>query len=1293
MNCDAKKIESEIKKLQNKYGVKNSNKFSIPIHNLITLGRVYSSEVEIRIIENTIVDKKLTPILDSLPEYTEDSKSMTYAGIGSRRGTKAVDSNGKPIYETMTEVAKYLESKGYTLRTGLTFKNKKEGADGAFIDGTKEDGSTRELYRPEDIKKDSIEWNVAKETHGNFEALIKNGDGPAKLMARNTNQVFGKDLDNPVDFVLAWTPLNNKGEAVTNYSQVYYGGTNNEHNTGGTGQAIILASKKGRPVINMADPKWQEQLDAVLKKDKDKPVRDKLESNKLPENVLSDISNNGILITNTEKGAVTAHNSNLGIYSKRVFKSDYVKGLDAQHHYGNPFLVTGYEKGKDKQYTKAGYIIKAGNEEEVSKRFANWLLKKSDLDVQPNRRDWIISQILDGKLDIKVIGNNTVPKQIIYYKKTSDLTHAKVLRNLINHKELLNKGVVNNNERTTKNNTQVNSSKKPVSNSKFVPYNNKVELIKKLYRSNVEKDMDKIYLFGDNEERTSGQNLIDIKDETKGRYPNITQAVIRGLPNTIGIVTVKNANTKDSTRFYETKDFDKFKKQVDTDLAVVENYLKEGKTIVLPSNGIGTGVSNLKTKAPKLYNYLANRLNLLTGNLTYMKILPYDNNNKIANLQLVLNEIFANTQDIGLQSKLLEYTNDLLENPSKDKLKEIKDYINKVKTNKVINIHSTEANGYDSLSNFNTGTVILDSNTIPVNNTDTEFITGHTEFATVEGAYQYIKAKFFGEHKIAEKILNLNKEGAKWNKPKDTGLKRNYTSGFAAKILGSNIKSKDKNLKKAWEEQTEAILKKIMLKYYTDNNSAKALLLSTGNKVLTHSGDKIPEYWSKKFPEILTNIRERLAKTDIEFSKDNNTLLKLVKLVPNDISRADKTAFNTISLVLESGKKLSENLEVKLLNIFSKYNINIPTKINGKEVGEKNVYLSTEFEDFPKSLKDTVDELPVAIALLVPSIIKNKEFTTYKDVENYLKSTDESTIKSENIITIEIPKTKSKPKDVVIHENFINDTYSTTLINNMENLIKTSTANNKSNTHNVQTQVAQVFGPIEYRYNGGKSTLIHKPKPMPKWLSELARKVESKLGVETGKYNHVLFNRFGKGVGIGNHQDAEGIYLDVNGNVGPVAIVSIGDTITDHKIGGNTITVPNGSLVEMNTGLLYHTVGKAKNNYRYSITFRQIPKNSMLDAMKSIEATDNINKKKAKEYIALLTSGRSVSKRIKEMVEFIQKNKNIKSSKNKDLDSIIDTYNKLQPAPKKAIQDILKDLVGTNKIKNNDLLQTLLENC
>lgn len=123
-------------------------------------------------------------------------------------------------------------------------------------------------------------------------------------------------------------------------------------------------------------------------------------------------------------------------------------------------------------------------------------------------------------------------------------------------------------------------------------------IYKKNYdRNDISNQPDIIFLFGDN-----------TYDRTISKYiPTMTQAVIRGLPNAIGIDTKKNRYTTDSS-YISDNDYAWFTKHVDEqiNLAIAMN-----KTIAIPQGGIGTGRAKLQEKAPKCYLYLRTKLNEL----------------------------------------------------------------------------------------------------------------------------------------------------------------------------------------------------------------------------------------------------------------------------------------------------------------------------------------------------------------------------------------------------------------------------------------------------------------------------------------------------------------------------------------------------------------------------------------------------------------------------------------------------------------------------------------------------------
>lgn len=101
-------------------------------------------------------------------------------------------------------------------------------------------------------------------------------------------------------------------------------------------------------------------------------------------------------------------------------------------------------------------------------------------------------------------------------------------------------------------------------------------------RNNLRDNRDKIYVFGDNVQRSgfAGQ-----------------AKEMRGQPNAIGIVT-KWAPSMAARAFFD--DTAACKVLVDRDLLVVEQALDRGRTVVVPADGIGTGLSRLSQYAPNL---------------------------------------------------------------------------------------------------------------------------------------------------------------------------------------------------------------------------------------------------------------------------------------------------------------------------------------------------------------------------------------------------------------------------------------------------------------------------------------------------------------------------------------------------------------------------------------------------------------------------------------------------------------------------------------------------------------------
>ena len=103
---------------------------------------------------------------------------------------------------------------------------------------------------------------------------------------------------------------------------------------------------------------------------------------------------------------------------------------------------------------------------------------------------------------------------------------------------------------------------------------------------------DKLFLFGDNNTRSG-----------KGG-----QAIIRDEPNAMGIST-KKLPSNAAEAFMSDTELASNKATINSDIyKAIQKAAKEGKTIVLPKGGFGTGLAALATKAPLTFAYLNKRL-------------------------------------------------------------------------------------------------------------------------------------------------------------------------------------------------------------------------------------------------------------------------------------------------------------------------------------------------------------------------------------------------------------------------------------------------------------------------------------------------------------------------------------------------------------------------------------------------------------------------------------------------------------------------------------------------------------
>jgi hypothetical protein len=175
-----------------------------------------------------------------LPSHHE--VTLTYAGIGNRDIETAIEPvSNKPVFIIMRWISGELEKLGYTLYSGGA-----KGADSAFESGVI-DSNHKQIFRATDATDETRA--IARFLHPLHSKL----SGYAlDLFARNTNQVFGRYLDSVVDFVLCYTRDGCESHDTRS------------RDTGGTGQAIEMASRKGALVFNMKNSNWLDRLNDYL---------------------------------------------------------------------------------------------------------------------------------------------------------------------------------------------------------------------------------------------------------------------------------------------------------------------------------------------------------------------------------------------------------------------------------------------------------------------------------------------------------------------------------------------------------------------------------------------------------------------------------------------------------------------------------------------------------------------------------------------------------------------------------------------------------------------------------------------------------------------------------------------------------------------------------------------------------------------------------------------------------------------------------------------------------------------
>lgn len=85
---------------------------------------------------------------------------------------------------------------------------------------------------------------------------------------------------------------------------------------------------------------------------------------------------------------------------------------------------------------------------------------------------------------------------------------------------------------------------------------------------------------------------------------------MRGEPNAVGLAT-KKAPSNDPGAFLTDADYEDAVSRMEAPLNRLELHIMAGGKVVIPLDGIGTGLAQLNERAPRIAQYLAHRLDSL----------------------------------------------------------------------------------------------------------------------------------------------------------------------------------------------------------------------------------------------------------------------------------------------------------------------------------------------------------------------------------------------------------------------------------------------------------------------------------------------------------------------------------------------------------------------------------------------------------------------------------------------------------------------------------------------------------
>jgi len=117
----------------------------------------------------------------------------------------------------------------------------------------------------------------------------------------------------------------------------------------------------------------------------------------------------------------------------------------------------------------------------------------------------------------------------------------------------------------------------------------------KIDRLDLQNNPGVMYLFGDNDQRSG------LGGQAKE---------MRGEQNAVGVRTKKAPHRRDNA-FWTDLEFSENIDKIISDLLPVVNHLNNGGIVIIPCDGIGTGLSQMQEECPLTFEYLQKALKAL----------------------------------------------------------------------------------------------------------------------------------------------------------------------------------------------------------------------------------------------------------------------------------------------------------------------------------------------------------------------------------------------------------------------------------------------------------------------------------------------------------------------------------------------------------------------------------------------------------------------------------------------------------------------------------------------------------